>query len=248
MIDQHNIQPVFQVEGVRKIYGDRCVVQINDLSIYPDEITALVGPSGSGKSTLLRMLNFIEYPSDGSILFHGECFHAEHAMPLNLRRRISTVFQRPILLSRSVRDNAAFGLHIQNKKDLLTNVDVVLSELGLQKLADSNARSLSGGEAQRVALARSILIQPEVLLLDEPTANLDPYNISLIEKIVEKIRSKNHTTIVMVTHNIFQARRLADRVVFMLDGQIIEVNQTERIFQEPDDPRTRAFIHGEMVY
>jgi tungstate transport system ATP-binding protein len=242
------VPPVFQVEGVRKFYGDRCVVQIDDLSIYPGEITALVGPSGSGKSTLLRMLNFIEYPSQGTIIFNEERFHSERAIPLQLRRRISTVFQRPILLNRTVRDNAAFGLQIQNKKTLQKNIDTVLEELGLEKLAGNNARLLSGGEAQRVALARSILIQPEVLLLDEPTANLDPYNITIIEKIIQKLRLENRTTIVMVTHNVFQARRLADRVIFMLDGLIIEVSQTERFFQAPNDPRTRAFIRGEMVY
>jgi len=127
-------------------------------------------------------------------------------------------------------------------------VTEVLARVGLTELAKAPARTLSGGEAQRVALARAMVIEPEVLLLDEPTANLDPYNIGLIEGIVTDLNRQRGTTIVLVTHNVFQARRLAHRAALMLDGQIIEVTPAPQFFETPSDPRTAAFVRGEMVY
>ena len=124
----------------------------------------------------------------------------------------------------------------------------VLEEVGLAQVAQQRARTLSGGEAQRVALARALVISPEVLLLDEPTANLDPYNISLIENIIRRRHQDQGMSLVLVTHNVFQARRLADRIVFLLDGKIIEVADTYQFFNQPSDPRTQAFVRGEMVY
>ena len=115
-------------------------------------------------------------------------------------------------------------------------------------LEHQRARTLSGGEAQRVALARAMLIQPDVLLLDEPTANLDPYNVGLIEEIIHKLNREQGTTMVLVTHNVFQARRLATRVALMLDGRLIEVSDVDIFFKYPRDPRTAAFVRGEMVY
>jgi tungstate transport system ATP-binding protein len=123
-----------------------------------------------------------------------------------------------------------------------------LQDVGLHKLADQRARTLSGGEAQRVALARAIVLQPAVLLLDEPTANLDPYNAGLIEQIIRQLNEERRMSMVLVTHNVFQARRLASRAVLMLDGQVIEVAETERFFSQPVDARTLAFVRGEMVY
>jgi tungstate transport system ATP-binding protein len=127
-------------------------------------------------------------------------------------------------------------------------VRAALEEVGLAELASARARTLSGGEAQRVALARAIVIEPEVLLLDEPTANLDPYNVGLMETIIRRLNEKHHTTLALVTHNVFQARRLAHRVAFLLDGRVIEVADVEAFFNHPRDPRTAAFVRGEMVY
>ena len=169
-------------------------------------------------------------------------------MPLDLRRRVTTVFQRPMLLDRSVRENVAYGLRLRGLDKSDKAVNDTLSQVGLEGLARQRARSLSGGEAQRVALARALILQPDVLLLDEPTANLDPYNVGLIEEIVRQANQKHGTTIVMVTHNVFQAHRLAQRVAFLLGGKLVEVAKTEKFFTTPDDPRTRAFMNGEMVY
>ena len=192
------------------------------------------------------------------------------------------VFQRPILLSASVRDNVAYGLKLRGEKEVEARVSQVLEIVGLSQFARASVKTLSGGEAQRVALARAIVIEPEVLLLDEPTANLDPYNGSLIEKIVAELnrepgqasflnddgvrrdsasgqvpfrndgREKRDLatgmTIVVVTHNVFQAKRLAHQVAFLLGGREIEVAPAEQFFSTPANPRTAAFVRGEMVY
>jgi tungstate transport system ATP-binding protein len=204
---------------------------------------SIVGPSGSGKSTLLRLLQFLEQPTLGSITFDGRSI--DHQPSLETRRRVATVFQRPMLLDRSVRENVAFGLRIRRAREIDRLVEQALDRVGLLSYARAKARTLSGGEAQRVALARAIVLQPEALLLDEPTANLDPYNVGLIENL---IRDHDRMTIVLVTHNIFQAKRLADRVGLLLNGKLIELASTDQFFNAPIDPRTRSFINGEMVY
>jgi tungstate transport system ATP-binding protein len=235
------IEPIYQLRTVAKEYNSRRVVSVGRLDIRQGEIFALVGPSGAGKSTLLRLLNFLEPPTCGSIRFLGAEFGASRPVPLQLRRRVTTVFQRPTLLNRSVWANARYGLQLRGQHNAARRVEMALEQVGLSDLARQQARTLSGGEAQRVALARAMVLQPDVLLLDEPTANLDPYNVGLIEDIVR-------ATLVLVTHNVFQARRLADRVALLLEGQIVEVADVESFFQSPRDPRTAAFVRGEMVY
>jgi len=167
--------------------------------------------------------------------------------PLALRREITTVFQHPILLKRSTWDNVVFGLRLRGQRPD-GSLTTLVHQLDLEKLVHTPAERLSGGEAQRVALARALAIRPEVLLLDEPTANLDPYSAGLVEEMVLGLRSERNTTIVLVTHNVFQARRLADRVVMLLGGRIVEAAETDRFFESPRDPRTAAFVRGELVY
>jgi tungstate transport system ATP-binding protein len=169
-------------------------------------------------------------------------------MPLALRRKVTTVFQRPVLLEGSVLDNVMYGLRLRGRNHRKEEVIATLEEVGLRNMVHQRARTLSGGEAQRVALARALVLEPDVLLLDEPTANLDPYNVRLIEEIVSRINHERKLTLVLVTHNVFQARRLASRVAFMLDGRIVEVAGTTDFFESPVDPRTSAFVRGEMVY
>ena len=133
-------------------------------------------------------------------------------------------------------------------KGAAEQVKRTLQEVGLAGLARAQARTLSGGEAQRVALARAMVLTPDALLLDEPTANLDPYNVGLIEQIVRRLNEEQGTTIVLVTHNVFQAHRLATRVALLLEGRIVEVQDVQGFFERPQDPRTSAFVRGEMVY
>lgn len=240
--------PVYTLEQITKTYNNRKVLEVEHLTIQPGEIMALVGPSGAGKSTLLRLLNFLEPPTQGKIHFHSHAFTALNEVPLNLRRRVTMVFQRPLLLNRTIEANVRFGLELRGIHNSKERVQAALAEVGLEHLAHQKAHTLSGGEAQRVALARAIVLQPEVLLLDEPTANLDPYNVGLIEKIVLHLNQAYHTTLVLVTHNVFQAKRLAQRVALLLDGKVIEVSEADAFFNQPRDPRTAAFVRGEMVY
>lgn len=238
---------VFQVQKVVHGYEGRAVLEIDDLQVFAGEILAVVGPSGAGKSTLLRLLNFLETPLEGTIAYRGRSFNAANDIPLALRREVTTVFQRPLLLNRSVRDNVAYGLRLRGRggKD---EIAAALEQVGLTPMARQAARTLSGGEAQRVSLARATVLRPTVLLLDEPTANLDPHNVAVIEDIVYRLNQEQETTMVLVTHNVFQARRLAHRVVFLLNGRIVEVAAKDQFFEAPHDPRTAAFIRGEMVY
>jgi len=229
------------------VYEGRRVLHVDSLAVARGEILGVVGPSGSGKSTLLRLLNFLELPSSGEIRFEEQLFGADKSIPLAVRRRITTVFQRPALLSRSVYENVRYGLTLRGKDDAEL-VMAALAQVGLADLAKQSARKLSGGEMQRVALARALVIEPDVLLLDEPTANLDPQNVASIESIAQSVKESAGTTIVLVTHNVFQARRLADRVLLLLDGEVVEVAQTEAFFEDPQDARTGAFVRGEMVY
>jgi len=169
-------------------------------------------------------------------------------MPLQMRRRVTTVFQRPLLLNQSVWSNVTYGLRLRGMSNSSELTGSVLEQVGLEHLANQRARTLSGGEAQRVALARAMILRPEVLLLDEPTANLDPYNVTLIEDIVRRLNREHGTTLVLVTHNVFQAKRLADRVALLLEGRVVEVSKVDDFFASPQDARTAAFVRGDMVY
>lgn len=239
-------EEVFRLEGVRKRYGGREVLRIDQLSIFAGEIFGLVGPSGAGKSTLLRLLNFLEPPTAGCILYRGQPLDGR--VPPHLLRGITTVFQRPLLLSGSVAYNVAFGLRLRGERNPGPKVEQMLRRVGLSELARAAIHTLSGGEAQRVALARALVLEPDVLLLDEPTANLDPYHVSLIESIVCQENRERGTSVVWVTHNVFQARRVAHRVGLLIGGELVEVSETHRFFERPEDPRAAAFVRGEMAY
>lgn len=238
--------PVYQLRNVGQHYQKRLVLAVEELTIAPAEVLAIVGPSGSGKSTLLRLLNFLEWPSQGQLWFNGQ--QAGPALPLAVRCQVGMVFQQPHLLNRSVLANLAYPLQLRGHRVDPAGLHIWLEKLGLAHLAHQSALKLSAGEAQRVALSRALIARPQVLLLDEPTANLDPYNVSLIEEIVGRENSEQGTTIIIVTHNLFQARRLAGRIALLLNGQLVEVSQTATFFDRPQNPKTAAFVGGEMVW
>lgn len=244
--DRLRTAPIYQLRQVTKSYQEREVCRVEALDIYPGEILGIMGPNGAGKSTLLRLLNFLESPTSGRIRFVGT--NANGDVPLALRRQVTMVFQRPVLFSGSVGDNVAYGLRLRGDRGVEVKVKEALARVGLEGMISARVSTLSGGEAQRVALARALAIEPQVLLLDEPTANLDPYHVAVIEDLVTTINRERGTTIVLVTHNVFQARRLAHRVALLLEGRTIEIGETAQVFSQPQDPRTAAFIRGEMVY
>lgn len=241
------VRTVYRLDDVRMRYDGRTVLQLDGLEICDGETLAVVGPSGAGKSTLLRLLALLERPSDGAVTLYLDRRVCQQQTVTNAqRRRLAMVFQQPALLSRSVFKNVAYGLQVRGAADVRERVMAALEQVQLAHLVDARAKRLSGGEQQRVALARALVLRPEVLILDEPTANLDPHNIRIIEGLLRE--QCEQTTVIMVTHNIFQAKRLADRVAFLLDSYLVEVAAAERFFDAPEDPRTAAFLSGDMVY
>jgi len=233
-----------EVIDLRHRYGARTVLNIPLLEIVRGETLGIIGPSGAGKSTLLRLLQGLERPTEGAVRVDGDPIPSP--VPISLSRRITTVFQRPLMLDRSVRDNVEFGLRLRGRRDARA-VEGLLDRLGLSHLIHAPARHLSGGEIQRVALARAVALSPDILLLDEPAANLDPANVARVEALIRDAQARG-TTVVLVTHNTHEARRLAHKTLLLMDGAVVEVNATATLFESPSDPRTRAFLAGELVY
>jgi tungstate transport system ATP-binding protein len=210
-----------------------------DLSIERGEVFALIGPTGSGKTTLLRLLDLLDAPAHGRLRFDGVDVTESARDRHEARRRMAFVLQKPVVFNASVYDNVARGLRWRGlpRAQARSRVDDVLEMVGLEDQRDRRARTLSGGEMQRVAIARAIAIEPEVLLLDEPTASLDPPSALRVEDLIADIIRRYHTTIVMATHDLPQGERLATRAAVLLDG---EIHQDDRWSGLLNSPRTRA--------
>lgn len=204
--------------------------------------TIILGPNGAGKSVLMRLCHGLLEPTAGRILWHG-------ARSADVRRRQAMVFQRPVMLRRSALANVVYGLRLAGKsrrESTLRAMDV-LEVVGLEHQADRPARVLSGGEQQRLALARAWALGPDVLFLDEPTANLDPASAQDIERIIQAIHASG-TKIIMTTHNLGQARRLGDEIIFISNGRLMEHTPIDRFFKEPASSEASAFIKGELPW
>ena len=238
---------VYQLQDLEKRYAGRPVVQVARLEIVPGKILCLVGPTGAGKSTLLRLLGGLEPPS-GGVLTYGDHRLDGQSLPLAMQRRIAMLFQRPLLLTGTVLSNVEYGLRLRGLSGYSDRAQDVLARLGLMNLAGQSAQTLSGGQTQLVALARVLAIEPDVLLLDEPTAHLDPGRVALVEEAVVDFQRRRQATIVWATHHLFQAKRVANRVALLLDGRLVEVAPTQSFFESPADPRTADFVQGKMIY
>lgn len=236
---------MYKLRGIRKKYGDRFILDIEELEIQRGELLAIIGPNGAGKSTLLRLLHFLEASDEGQIRYDG--MQIQYPVALDFRRRIGMVFQRATLFNRTVRENIYYGLKVR-KENADGKVSALVDRLDLSGLMEKNARTLSGGEAQRVALAQVLVLEPEVLLLDEPTANLDPYNAGLIEDIIQSFRESRSPTIILVSHHVNQALRMADRVAVIFGGKVIELLEADGFIEKASDPRTSAFLEGKIPY
>ena len=241
-----NPASVYQLIQVTHRRGDSFQLKLGSFDFLEGECFCLLGPTGAGKSTLLKLLSGIESPDTGEIIFGGSTWKPGK-IPLSVIRQIGMVHQRTLLLTGTVRYNVTYGLKVRR----LHNLDLVehtMKQLGIHRYADRSARTLSGGQIQLVALARAIVLEPKVLLLDEPTANLDPAHVALIEQVLADFQARHKSTVIWATHNVFQARRVARKVGLLLDGELIEVACTERFFNSPADPRARDFVEGRMIY
>jgi tungstate transport system ATP-binding protein len=234
---------VIRIAGLSRRIGGKTILEPIDLEIHRGEIFTLIGPSGSGKTTILRLIDLLDMPTTGTIIFDGIDTSA-NAVRLSIRRRMAMVFQKPAVLNTTVAGNVAFGLKFRKveKTEIDSRVHEALDIVGLLHLADRKAITLSGGEMQRVAIARALVTRPEVLLLDEPTANLDPVNTELIEKLILAIHKKFHTTIILSTHDMIQGQRLADRMGVIINGRIAQVGSIHDIFYRPQGKDIARFV------
>ncbi|MEB3101371.1 ABC transporter ATP-binding protein [Ferviditalea candida] len=243
----------FQLDNIKINASGKTILSVPSLSLDAGRITAVVGPNGAGKSTLLRLLNVLNKPTEGMVRFFGENLiwgRMSRAKQLEQQRQMSFVFQKSVMFDTTVFHNVAMGLKFRKwkKSDINDEVMRALEWVGLSDFRDRHAHTLSGGETQRVALARSIVTQPRVLLLDEATANLDPECIEIFEDVIHRIRKESGTTIVMITHNLQQAKRMADICLFMHQGEVLEMAETEVFFDRPAAKRLQDFLAGRMVY
>ncbi|UCC93483.1 MAG: phosphate ABC transporter ATP-binding protein [Thermoplasmata archaeon] len=237
-----------QLSGIEKSYDDKRVLCDVSLEVEEGGIMAIIGPSGVGKTTLLRIANGLERPDVGTVSVMGTPLTFSNGGDIDVRRRMAFILQKPVAFRDTVRANVAYGLHVRGKVDVEGKVDDALKAVGLASVADQHATTLSGGEMQRMAFARATVFEPTVLLLDEFTANLDPHNVGVLERAIQDYHEERGATVVIVTHNLFQAKRVATDTAFMLGGRMIETGPTEHMFEDPADPRTRAFVNGEMVF
>lgn len=224
---------ILELKGIGKAYGKSEVLKDIDLCVEKGDIVALIGPTGSGKTTLLRLIDLLEAPSSGKIIFDGRDMTAESENSrLKARRRMSMVFQKPVMFRGSVLKNVLYGLKIRGK-DEKDRAEDALRAVGLIGYENRDASTLSGGEMQRTALARALVTEPDLLLLDEPTANLDPKTAASIEDIISGLPRRG-TTIIMATHNMLQSRRLAGHVAMLIDGRLIKFGRPEDILGKED--------------
>jgi phosphate transport system ATP-binding protein len=249
------LEPALAAEDVNAWFGSHHVLKDVNMTAKPRSVTALIGPSGSGKSTLIRCFNRMHEEIRGAkltgkVLFGGANMYAPSTDPVDVRRRIGMVFQRPTPFpTMSVMENTVAGLRLGSrlgKGEMQARGEEALRRAGLwDEVKDRLGHpggGLSGGQQQRLCIARAIAVQPEILLMDEPASALDPASTARIEELIEKL--KTEYTVVIVTHNMQQATRVADDTVFMLDGEIVEAGSTEKIFNEPSDKRTADYVSG----
>ncbi len=243
--NSHASPPLWRVERLAYAYGKTAALNIERLSVRRGRLLCLLGPTGAGKSTLLHLLAGTAVPSRGRIDVGSARSEKANGAP-----SVAMVYQQPIPLRRSVAENVAYGLKLKRLpcREIETRVKYWLQQLRLAELASRRADRLSGGQLRLLAIARALAIEPEVLLLDEPTANLDPGRVELVEQVVRAEVTRRDCTVVWTTHNLFQARRIADDVALLLGGECIEQADGRTFFDSPADERTKAFLNGDLIY
>lgn len=251
-----NAAPIMSVEKLSLFYGDKQALKDVSFELLPNDILALIGPSGCGKTTALKCLNRMHDLTrgvriDGRITMHGTDIMGPDIDPPVLRQRFGWVAQKPNPFPKTIWENVAYGprLHglVQSREALEAHVEDCLRRAMLwdevkDDLHSKSGMSLSGGQQQRLCIARALSIQPEVLLMDEPTGSIDPVATDKIEELISELRARH--SIVIITHSMMQARRLADRVAYFHQGELLEIGAADMIFTNASHPKTRAFIEG----
>ncbi|WP_042150532.1 MULTISPECIES: phosphate ABC transporter ATP-binding protein PstB [unclassified Pseudoalteromonas] len=256
-LDLENLMPeqtALEIKNLDLFYGEKQALSNINMKIPKGQVTAFIGPSGCGKSTLLRCINRMNDLVDicrieGEIQLHGENIYDKQVDVASLRRNVGMVFQRPNPFPKSIYENVVYGLRLQGVKDKRRLDEVVEKSLRSAAIWDEvkdrlheSAFGLSGGQQQRLVIARSIAIEPEVLLLDEPTSALDPISTLVIEELIGDLKEK--FTVVIVTHNMQQAARVSDQTAFMYMGELIEYADTNTLFTTPAKKKTEDYITG----
>ncbi len=241
--------PLIEVRNLYKRFGEKEALKNINIKMERGEVLAIIGPTGAGKTTLLYLLDLLEMPTSGKIYFDGTDVTRSGKVRLEARRRMAFVIQKPVVFNTTVYDNIAYGLKWRGagKSSIHQKVDHILEMVNLSAEKSRNARTLSGGEAQRVAIARAIAIEPEVLLLDEPTANLDPISTSRIEGLITSIIHRYDTTIIMATHDMAQGQRLADRIGVLINGEILQTGGSREVFASPRNREVAEFVGIENI-
>jgi phosphate transport system ATP-binding protein len=256
-------ETIFQLQDLTVSYGGKPAIKDVSMDIHENEITALIGPSGCGKSTLIRCFNRMNdlIPSasvQGKCLYHGQDLYGKEVDPVEVRKRIGMVFQKPNPFPKSIFDNIAFGPKVLGLDEVEERVERALRSAALwdevKDRLDENAYGISGGQQQRLCIARCIAVDPDVILMDEPCSALDPISTGKIEDLMLDL--KDEYSIVIVTHNMQQAARVSDKTAFLIVelsateqerwGELIEYDVTEKIFTNPADPRTEDYVTGKV--
>jgi tungstate transport system ATP-binding protein len=235
-------EPLITLRDIRVQYGALTVLDLPSLEIDENETLAIIGANGAGKSTLLRVIGLLERPSRGSVFFRGELAAPRHS--LRLRRRIASVLQTPLLLDATVYANAAIGLKLRGcrPKEIDGRLLPWLERLGIAHVAGQSARTLSGGEARRTSLARALVLEPQLLLLDEPFSALDsPSREALLTDLQEALR-RSDAAVVLVTHDVHEAATLANRIGVLSRGRLLQLGPTEDIFSRPANQEVASFV------
>ncbi|MBU4535097.1 MAG: ABC transporter ATP-binding protein [Euryarchaeota archaeon] len=233
---------LLEIENLNKKYGSTTILEDINLKIKTGINLGLIGPTGCGKTTLLRLIDLLETPSSGKIIFEGHEISPKKGN-LHIRRRMGMVFQKPLAFKGTVYDNVAYGLNIRgyDKEYIQNKVYQNLELLGMEDYAHQNAGSLSGGESQRIALARVLVTEPDLLLLDEPTSNLDPLSRKKIESLILHLKKEKDTTIIMTTHDLIQGQRLSDEIA-ILNKKIFQIGKPEDVFRKPKNQFVADFV------
>jgi len=236
-------------KNVSMVYNGQSILSDVSLEIKMGEVFALIGPTGAGKTTLLRILDLLEIPSTGHIYFNDIDVTRSAQPRLRARRRMSFVQQKPIAFSMNVFDNVACGLKWRHEKShvIAQKVEDALHLVGMNEYKTRDAKTLSGGETQRIAIARSLVTEPEVLFLDEPTANLDPVSTAKVEEALAHIMQERKTTVIMATHDMSQGQRLADNVGVLINGSLQQVSSPLDIFCCPQSKEVAEFVGVENI-